>query len=122
MKRLVAVWKDVSASVIRSCWISCGILKDQNDLELRDTAALYVQKEGNHLNEVINQLPCVPGRITIDDLLVADDTKVIEGILDDQMATLIVAEMHHSSKMSDITEEEDVKNALVSLCAQVEII
>lgn len=94
MRYLAAVWNDVPASVFVHCWASTGLLGAQGPIEASNNYCEAVDAENVGLRGVVEQLVSARCRMSINNLINADDTDVTEDITDEAMSDSVVSSLN----------------------------
>lgn len=91
MQHPTAVWTDVPASVFVHCWVSIGLLGAKGPTAGSDQYNEAVRAETVGLSGVVEQLVKARCRISIYNIINADDTDVLEYITNAATADSVVS-------------------------------
>lgn len=122
MRYVQSVWEEMPSSIVANCWKSCGLFgaetlgrNDGSDAVASDTAALQ---------SVITNLVGSQRRISISNLLNADDTDFLETFSEDSLAHNVIQELQGdcASTVDDSVDADGEEGSSIPLQEQLEAV
>ncbi|PXF48371.1 Tigger transposable element-derived protein 6 [Gracilariopsis chorda] len=108
MKYLCSVWDNLPVSIIENCFVASGLIEfTGNDEESNRNLNTAVKGENEALENVMERVARVHTRMSIPNILNADDSDILEEIQEDDMAEMIVQDIMGALASPERDEDDE---------------